>query len=223
LKRKKKKQPRRSTVLRPTSAATRKEILDVAAREFAQYGLSGARVERMAQKMAVTKRMIYYYFESKEALYKAVLEKSYRDIREHDSASDSEVMDPAAAIRHMIEETLHHEISHPEFIRLVVNENIHHQASFLARATDIRRRNRIVIERLEAILQRGRAQGIFRADIDAVELHFVISAMCVFKIANRHTFKALYGRDLSAPALRERVKDIICDTVLRLLAARGAN
>ena len=120
-------------MLRPTSAATRKEILDVAAGEFAQYGLSGARVERMAQKMAVTKRMIYYYFESKEALYKAVLEKSYRDIREHDSTSDSEVLDPVAAIRHMIEETLNHEISHPEFIRLVVNENIHHQASFWPR------------------------------------------------------------------------------------------
>ncbi len=65
---------------------------------------------------------------------------------------------------------------------------------------------------------RGRQAGLFRTDIDAVELHMVISAMCVFKIANRHTFKPLYGRDLSSPALRDRVKEIICETVIRLLA-----
>jgi AcrR family transcriptional regulator len=211
--------PRRSSAIGSESASTRDEILAVAAREFAQYGLSGARMERMAAKMAVTKRMIYYYFESKEALYQAVLEKSYHDIRENDSKSSFEDIDPVKAITRMIEETLEHEISHPEFIRLVINENIHHQARFLARAPEIKRANRVVIERLEAILKRGREAGLFRADIDAVEVHMVISAMCVFRIANRHTFKALYGRDLFSPSLRGRVKDLICDTVLRLLAA----
>ena len=219
LKKKRKSQPRRNTRLRTDSASTRHEILTVAAGEFAQYGLSGARVERMARRLAVSKRMIYYYFESKEALYRAVLEKSYRDIREHDSKPSANDTDPIKAITGMIGETLDHEISHPEFIRLVIHENIHHQASFLTRNADIRRSNKIVIQRLDAILRRGREMGRFRADIDAVEVHMVISAMCVFKIANRHTFKALYGRDLSSPALRERVKQIICDTVIRLISA----
>jgi AcrR family transcriptional regulator len=198
-------------------AATREEILEVATQEFAQHGLSGARMDRIAQKIAASKRMIYYYFKSKDALYQAVLEKSYRDIRDHDANIDFAALDPVEAIRAIIEATLDHEFSHPEFIRLVINENIL-RARFLSKLPDMRRSNRIIIKRLESILERGQKAGLFRKDIDAIELHMVISAMCVFKIANRHTFKALFGRDMASPKLRRRIKDVISDAVIRLIS-----
>lgn len=198
-------------------AATREEILEVATQEFAHHGLSGARMDRIAQKIAASKRMIYYYFKSKDALYQAVLEKSYRDIRDHDANIDFANLDPVGAIRAIIEATLDHEFSHPEFIRLVINENIL-RARFLSRVPDMRRSNRVIIKRLEGILERGQKAGLFRKDIDAIELHMVISAMCVFKIANRHTFRALFGRDMASPKLRRRIKDVISDAVIRLIS-----
>ena len=55
------------------AARTREDILAVAGEEFAEHGLSGARVDAIAARMRTTKRMIYYYFGSKERLYLAVL------------------------------------------------------------------------------------------------------------------------------------------------------
>ena len=53
---------------------------------------------------------------------------------------------------------------------------------------------------------------------DALDVHVIISALCVFRVANQHTFKALFGRDLASPRLRGHYNDLICDVVLRLLA-----
>ena len=55
-------------------ARTMAGILEVATTEFADKGLSGARIDAIASATQTSKRMIYYYFGSKEGLYVAVLE-----------------------------------------------------------------------------------------------------------------------------------------------------
>lgn len=72
------------------------------------------------------KRMIYYYFTSKEQLYLAVLEKLYGDIRATEAALKLDQLDPEAAIRCLVEFTFEHHDSNVDFIRLVSIENIHH-------------------------------------------------------------------------------------------------
>ena len=67
---------------------------------------------------------------------------------------------------------------------------------------------------LARILERGRAEGIFRRDIDAVDLHMMIRAFCVFRVANRHTFGTLFGRDLTDPALREHYRTMLGDMIV---------
>ncbi len=82
---------------------TKKEILEVATEEFAKSGFAGARVDEIASRTRTTKRMIYYYFGSKERLYIAVLEKAYEDIRVTEQNVDVENLDPVTArcrIRH---------------------------------------------------------------------------------------------------------------------------
>jgi len=58
-------------------------IMEVATAEFAAKGLGGARIDAIADATHTSKRMIYYYFGSKEGLYLAVLEESYRRMRQH--------------------------------------------------------------------------------------------------------------------------------------------
>ena len=103
---------------------TRREILDVAVREFARHGYSGARVDEIAARTRTTKRMIYYYFGGKEQLYIAALEHAYSEVRNAERRLDVEHLDPLAAIRRIAELTLDHHESHPDFISLVANENI---------------------------------------------------------------------------------------------------
>lgn len=195
---------------------TKRDILAVATEEFAANGLSGARVDEIALRTRASKRMIYYYFGSKEGLYLAVLEKAYRDIRAIESSLHLEGMAPEAAIRRLVEFTFDYQDRNPDFIRLVSIENIHH-AEHVARSATIRGLNVSVIETIRAILRRGREQGVFRAEVDPVDLHMLISAFCFFRVSNRHTFGAIFGRDLAAPELRERHKKMIGDAVIRFL------
>jgi AcrR family transcriptional regulator len=191
---------------------TRADILDVATREFAELGYSGARVDQIAERTRTTKRMIYYYFGGKEQLWVAVLERAYAGIRLAEQAIDVAHLDPLSAIRRLAELTFDHHDSHPDFIRLVSIENIH-RAEHLARSPDFARLNSPVIELIGRILDRGRESGAFRRDVDPLDLHMLISSYCVFRVANRYTFRAIFGRDLGAHDARAHYRAMLADTV----------
>ena len=198
---------------------TRAEILDVATKEFAVRGYAGARVNEIAAKTSTTKRMIYYYFGGKEQLYVAVLEQAYRRIRGLEQQRDVEHLDPVEAIRELAALTFDHHESHPDFIRLVSIENIH-RAEHIARSKVLSGLANPAVDVLGTILQRGWDAGVFREDVDALDVHQVISAFCVFRTANRHTFGAIFGRDLLDPARREHQRRMLGDLVVSYLTAR---
>jgi AcrR family transcriptional regulator len=193
---------------------TQVEILDVATKEFAEHGYSGARVDEIAERTRTTKRMLYYYFGSKEGLFVAVLERAYAAIREAEREVDVEHLDPVAAIRALAELTFDHHENHPDFIRLVSIENIHRGEHM---GESLQAINAPAVERIERILQAGREAGVFRRDVDAVDLHMLISSYCVFRVANRHTWQALFNRDLLEAGRRERYRTMLGDVVVEYL------
>ena len=197
------------------------DILAVATEEFAFNGLSGARVDQIAERTRTSKRMIYYYFNGKEGLYQAVLEKAYMDIRSLEERSKLLDMEPLAAMRKLIELTFDYDETHPQFISLVSVENIH-QAKHMKNLQSIKDVNASIIRTLTSILERGRKEGVFRGDLDPVDVHLLISAFCFFRVSNRHTFGAIFNRDLSDPKLRKRHKKLIIDTIERMLEVRPA-
>ncbi|WP_233624213.1 TetR/AcrR family transcriptional regulator [Actinoplanes sp. ATCC 53533] len=197
---------------------TRSEILAVATHEFADKGYAGARVDEIAAKTRTTKRMIYYYFGGKEQLYLAVLEQAYGGIRALEQQVDVEHLDPVDAIRHLAALTFDHHESHPDFIRLVSIENIH-RARHIARSEILSGLADPALETLTRILERGRAAGCFRADVDPIDVHMLISAFCVFRTANRYTFNAIFKRDMLEPARREHYRTMLGDVVLEYLTA----
>jgi AcrR family transcriptional regulator len=199
---------------------TRAEILAVATREFADKGFDGARVDEIAAKMSTTKRMLYYYFGGKEQLYVAVLEHAYTVIRSIEGELDVEHLDPVEAIRQLAELTFDHHESHPDFIRLVSIENIH-RAEHIARSSTLSGLANPALDVLTRILARGRAAGVFRADADPLDIHMMISAFCVFRTANRHTFNAIFQRDMLDPARREHYRAMVGEMVLDYLTVRS--
>jgi AcrR family transcriptional regulator len=195
---------------------TMADILEVATREFAEKGLAGARIDEIAQAMRTSKRMIYYYFGSKEGLYLKVLEESYRRMRAMEAAAHLDDLPPEDALRKLVGHTLDYQWGHPEFARLVQNENIH-RAQYLAQSKTIRKLNLPAIEGLLRVLERGQAEGLFRAGIDPIDLHMSISALAVFHVSNRHTFSLIFQRDLdSSKALIAR-RDSIIEMVVRFV------
>jgi AcrR family transcriptional regulator len=195
---------------------TRKDILDVARREFADRGLSGARVDEIAARTQTTKRMIYYYFDGKKQLFEAVLEQAYSEIRAAEQDVQLDHLDPVAAIRRLAEITFDHHDAHPDFVKLVRIENIH-QAEHIKRSTAIVSVNSPAIDLITKILAQGHADGVFRRHPDAIDVHMMISSFCVFRLSHRDTFGALFGRDLADPALRDRYRTMVGDLVVDYL------
>jgi AcrR family transcriptional regulator len=195
---------------------TRRRILDAARAAFAEHGLSGARVDDIAARTSTTKRMIYYYFGSKEGLYAAVLEEMYGGIRDAEQALDLDALPAEAAMRRLIEATFDYHQAHPEFVRLVAVENIH-GARHLAVAPSIAQRNDAVIRTTRALLDRGEREGVFRARVDAVDLHMLVNGFCFYRVSNRHTLGVIFGRDLTAPQHVAAHRAMIVEAVLAWL------
>lgn len=193
---------------------TRQEILLAAVAEFAEQGLSGARVDAIAERTRTSKRMIYYYFGSKEQLYLAVLEKLYGDIRATESELKLDELSPVEAIRRLVEFTFEHHHRNVDFIRVVSIENIH-KGAHIAKSHAIAALNKSVLTSIASILDRGVTAGLFRADIDPLDLHMLISAFCFFRVSNRHTFSTIHEIDLNDSAVFERHKQLIGDAVIR--------
>lgn len=195
---------------------TREDILDVATEEFSELGLSGARVDQIAEKTRTSKRMIYYYYGSKEGLYLAVLEKAYRKIRSLEADLQLAELPPEEALRRLISTTFDHDEQNPDFVRLVSIENIHH-AMHMKRSGEIADLNISVIRTIQDIIDRGLQTGAFKRHADAIDVHMLISAFCFFRVSNRYTFGTIFKRDLSEPPLYARHKSMITEAVLGYL------
>jgi AcrR family transcriptional regulator len=199
---------------------TRQEILDVAVAEFARNGYSGARVDEIAAKTSTTKRMIYYYFGSKEQLYISVLEQAYSIAREAERHVDVDHLDPVSAIRTLAELNFDHHESHPDFISLVAIENIH-RGEFIAKSAALAELNTPAVSVTAAILERGYASGAFRRRAAAIDVHMMISAFCYFRMSNRYTFGAIFGVDLIDPDKRTHYRALVGDMIVSYLTDGG--
>jgi AcrR family transcriptional regulator len=193
------------------------DILTVATAEFAEKGLAGARIDEIAAATRTSKRMIYYHFGSKEGLYLAVLEGAYRRIREIEARLELGGLAPEAALRKLVAFTFDYQQDHEDFIRLVMNENMH-RGAYLAKSTAIGELNQPAISAVQSVYERGVKAGVFRRGIDPTDLHMSISALCFFNVANRHTFTLIFKGTLgSAAALRARRESIV-EMVVRFVS-----
>jgi AcrR family transcriptional regulator len=187
---------------------TQQEILRAAMAEFSERGLGGARMDRIAERAGVNKRLIYYYFDNKEALFLAALEATYADIREAERALQLESLDPPEAVRRLVAFTWRHYLKHPEFLTLLNSENLH-RAKHLKQSTRIREMNSPLVQMLAEVLERGRRDGVFRGGVDPVHLYITIAGLAYFYLSNNPTLSTIFGRELMSPkALSERLSHI---------------
>ncbi|MDL2404254.1 TetR/AcrR family transcriptional regulator [Rhizobium calliandrae] len=178
---------------------THATILEAATEEFAAHGFGGARVDAIAARAQTNKRMLYHYFGDKEGLYVAVLEATYAAIRSAEKILDLANRDPEEGVRELALFTWHHFLDHPEFLSLLVTENLH-EARYLKRSDKISAMHSHFIDELADVLRRGEAAGIFRPGIDPVSVYLTIAALGFFYLSNRHTLSTIFARKLTAPA-----------------------
>jgi AcrR family transcriptional regulator len=191
-------------------------ILEVATAEFAAKGLSGARIDAIAAATQTSKRMIYYYFGSKEGLYVAVLEESYRRMRAIEAELHLEDLAPEAALCRLVEFTFDHHADNEDYIRLVMNENIE-RGAYLAQSKTIQELNVPAIQAIARLYARGVASGVFRTGLDATDIHASISALTFFNVSNQHTFGLIFKEDARTAQAVSARRASITEMVLRFV------
>lgn len=197
---------------------TKANIMEVAAAEFGEKGLAGARIDEIAALTRTSKRMIYYYFGSKEGLYLAVLEESYRKVREIEGELHLDDLEPEQALRRLVAFTFDHHLQHENYIRLVMSENIN-RGQFLAQSRHIQELNVPAITAIRKLYERGLRSGVFRPGLDAVDIHASISALSFFNVSNRHTFGLIFKLDTASPAYVAHRRDNVIEMVVRFMRA----
>jgi len=212
-----------ATLERELEASTEAErsiadIIAVATAEFAEKGLAGARIDEIAERTRTSKRMIYYYFKSKEGLYLAVLEEAYHGIRAIEATLDLEHLPPKQALRALVGFTFDYQRANPDFIRLVMNENMH-KGEYMKKSANMRALNAPAIDALRNIYKRGLDEGVFRPGLDPIDLHTSISALSFFNVSNQHTFSLIFDHDVTAPEnvaqRRKNVEDMVLGYMLK--------
>jgi AcrR family transcriptional regulator len=172
-----------------------RKILDAATEEFANHGYGGARVERISRRARTVDRMLYYYFGSKEKLFRAVLESAYESIGKAEEQLSLASTPPLEGMRHLIAFTWDYYCAHPEFIRLLNSEN-QHRGRHLKKSNRVSQLSFPLLHALRDLLERGRSAGEFRSDVDPVQIYITIAALGYFYLSNRYTLSRFLDRDL---------------------------
>jgi len=200
---------------------TRERIVTAARGEFAELGLAGARIDRIALLAGANKQMIYHYFGSKDGLFTQALEAEYARFRNAEAALDLDPLDPVGALDELLAFTWTYYLDNPGFIRLVNSANLH-RARHLQGSETFRHVNRPFRSRMRAILEKGIALGMFRAGIDPVQLQITIAALGYYYLTNQFTGSLVFERDLgSQRALADRLA-FNRMTILRLVCTPRA-
>lgn len=195
---------------------TKERILQVAISEFSEKGLDGARVEQIAKQADINMRMIYHYYENKEKLYIAALERVYSDVRQAELSLNIENLRPDMAFRTLIRFTFDHFQRHTDLVNLVMGENLL-QARYLKQSQLVPQMTARLREEVAATLQRGQKSGQFREDIDAQQFWFTMFSLCWVPVANRYTMSWTLQTDLQNSAWKEQTKLHIEDILLNYL------
>jgi len=202
--------------------AMRRRILEAATAEFADHGYSGARVERISAAASTVDRMLYYYFGSKEGLFRAVLEHAYERLGQAEQQLDLEQADPVEGMRALVAFTWRYYLDNPAFIRLLNSENLH-KGEHLRQSQRVRSLSFPLLSILARLLKRGAAAGAFRPRIDPVTVYLTIASLAYFYLSNRYTLSSFLGAELMSDARQRRWLRHITELVLSYVAAQSAS
>lgn len=199
---------------------TRASLLQAAVSVFAESGLSGGSVSRIAKKANSHDRMIYYYFGNKEGLFVAALEEIYRRYNEAESAVTLDLDDPSQALERAVTFFVRYFRDHPEFVTVLNSENLH-RGKHISQSLLASQFSKPAIGLVQRALVAGQQAKLFRPDVSPRDIYVMISAMGYFYQSNQYTLSAFLGEPLSAPERYAQWESFVVDAVFRTVTAQA--
>ena len=186
---------------------------------FAAGTFSGTRVEQIASAAGVNKRLIYHYFGDKAGLYGEVLRRAHRRWTTFEYFKEAP-KDPLEFIDGFVVWSFHHYMNDPNFVRLVVGENVHEGKYFeMASPSPL---TRLLLTTFTEVVQRGKVRGQIREDVDPIHLVADIIGLCFFNFSNAYTMSRTLETDFRNPEVIQQrlahIRDIIRRWIVKNVA-----
>ncbi|HDG1692277.1 TPA: TetR family transcriptional regulator [Kluyvera georgiana] len=211
-----------SAIAQDEAQSLKTRIFTAAIAVFAEHGLAGARMEQIASEAQTTKRMVVYYFKTKELLYQAVLQYVYSRIRETEQKLGLENLPPVEALVQLVKWSVRYHVEHADFMRIICMENMQ-RGKWLLASGDLKRLNKSALSLLEQILHRGQELGIFQPELEARDVHRLISSFSFYQVSNFYSFNSLYLEgplpDIDDEALIRHHSELAVKSILRFVIA----
>lgn len=201
---------------RRDKSATREKILQAAVAEFAERGLSGARMDSIAQRSGANMRMLYHYFGGKEDLYLFVLDHVYADLRRQEHELKISDLEPFEGMMKLFNFTFSHFLANPEVVSLWTGENLQ-RGEYLSRSLRAASLSSPLLTAIRETLQRGEGARVFRSGIDPLQLYVTMVALSYFHLSNSYTLSAIFKTDLHGDAWRAERRRHACEVIAAYL------
>jgi len=199
---------------RRTAALSRQQIVKAAIAEFALKGFDGARVDEIARRSGTNKTLLYHHVGNKDRLFTAALEATYQTIRERQRDFVMRQMEPETGIRELVRLLMSIWVEHPEYGKLLASENFH-GGKHVRRSKLIGEMYQQLVEALNKLVQRGVAAGVFRPNLDPIDLYISASSLSAYYVAHQHTLNAIFHIDVMNPRRLAQREAHIADMILR--------
>lgn len=196
---------------------TQEVLLQAAEDVFVEKGFDGARVDEIANRANINKRMIYVFFGNKEQLYIEVLRGSFRRLFQSHPPAPDENGDPIADTIELISWYFWFLSENPNYVRLLGWETLH----------DGSRAGQVLIDLMEEglgplqkMVRRGKAEGVFRKDLAVHKLVTIFNEVCLGFFSRRSLLEVLWGQDLNDRQTQQEMLDHIVKVILEGLKPR---
>jgi len=197
------------------SELTKNKILAAAESEFSEKGIWGARIDTIAESAGVNKRMIYEHYESKENLYRTILERVYLRFAEYENENYIKNLPPDEAIKNIVDVSFRFFESNPSFVRILMWENLNSARYFESNA--VSQIKNPTISYIKEQLRLGKEMGIFSKNVDEEQIVIYLLNFQFSCFSNIYTLSGVLKTKLSDTTEIRKMSSFVSEMLIKYL------
>jgi TetR/AcrR family transcriptional regulator len=193
-----------NTKIRKRGKKTREKILKVATKLFAKYGFAGTSMDEIAERVGIRKASLYHHFSSKQEIYEELIERVFAEIIKifQVSFSSGDILKDA---ENFISKIMNFILQNEDYVKILLRELLDENLPVKQFALEYVPK---ILSFGSEILERGRKEGIFKENVDPIQLSITLTGAIIIYFVLRPVIEPFIKSPFSKKAIAERVKHI---------------
>ncbi|GAB2511867.1 HTH-type transcriptional repressor NicS [Corynebacterium atrinae] len=202
-------------------AATVDMVIDIALQQFAKEGFQETKLDSIAKKSGMSKRMIHYHFGDKKGLYRRCIVEAFDRI--HPTAQDVDIDSsvPVEGVTKLVNAVYSKMSTNPESVRVLSLECLHDVLNVTELSTMAKHSEVLLL--LDKLLMIGQDSGAFRPGISADDLFYLLWSLTFFRVSHRDFMVSIFDVDTTSEDNTAGIRRLTVDSILAFLTSNLSN